>query len=334
MKKKRNINRGFTLGEFSLVIFVVAALGLFIYFAFLAPKKDGPKPVEKPHYECMTSASGLVPLKAVTTNPYNADIYANPQTLIRAGQAEFFKIYFVFDKQEEYYQIGTTPFSQQIQGWIKKNDGILWSHREALELKIKPDAQPIYIWENKAEIGDRDKVNYTQRTDILPATPYPVLQVDGHHYKIALTWQTKAWDKKGAAAGWTSPLQTPQDATVVCYITRNELGKRLETLLTTLKELQTKPYSDHPIIQLFKEDLGITFGQGLNLEDESIGFLKKVAGEAPKMPAVFQKHPEEIRGELQKVWQTFTRLRNFFEDNSNWDKGGGGWIPIDLIPGN
>lgn len=335
MRYKKNDKNGFSLGEVIIIIVVVGIVALLIFGVFGKKNDSKVKEPERTKYKCLTTESGLVPLKVVTANPNNVIVYNKPETGSQSGKAlGFFKAFFVFKEKGGFYQIGTDPLSEQTLGWIKKLDGIVWHHREALELKVKPNAQPIYIWENKADVNNTSKVNYEQRTDNSKRLRYPVLDVNGHHYKIALTWQTANWDKKGAAAGWTSPIKTPQDANVVCYITRQELETRLEKLLAILKELQTKPYSDHPIIQLFKEDLGITFGQGLDLEDESIGFLKKVAGEAPKMPAVFKKHPDEIRGELRKVWKTFTRLRVFFEDSSNWDNRGGGWIPIELIPGN
>ncbi len=335
MKRNRNSNRGFTLGEFALVLFVVFAVGYFIYSAFLQKKANETKDVEKPNYKSFTSKSGLVPLKVVTANPGEVDIYTNPDLASRSGKkVGFFETFFIFNKKDGFYQIGTDPFSEQTLGWIRKNDGILWDHREALQLKVNPHARPIYIWENKADIGHRRKVDYTQRLDNPRTIQYPMLEVNGENYKIALTWQTSTWDERGVATGWTSPIKTPQDATVVFYITRHELETSMEKLLTTLKELKNKPYSDHPIIQLFKEDLGLTFGQGLSLEDESLGFLKKVAGEAPRMPDVFKKLPGEVRGEFEKNWQTFMRLKNFLENQNNWDKRGGGWIPMELIPGN
>lgn len=333
MRYKKGNKSGFTLGEVIIIIVVVGIMALLIFVVF--GKKDDTEVKEelKTNYKCMTTESGLVPLKVVAANPKDVAVYNKPETGSRAmDTVKFFEKFFVYKKKNGFYQIGDDPLSGQTRGWIKKSNGIIWPHQEALDLKNN-NAQPIYIWEKKAEIGNVNEVDYEQRIDNPKSIPYPMLDVDGHHYKIALTWQTANWDSKGAAAGWTSTMQTPRDAEVVCYTTRKELETRLEKLLATIKELQTKPFSDHPIIQLFKEDLGITFGQGLDLEDQSIGFLKKVAGEAPKMPAVFQKHPDEIRGELQKVWKTFTRLRSFFEDSSNWDKRGRGWIPIELIPG-
>jgi hypothetical protein len=335
MKRKRNPQHGFTLSEFALTVFVVTALLLFIYFVFLKKAEPGVKPIEKPEYKCLTSNSGFIPLKVVISNPDKAKVYQDPETRLASKQRDlkFFKIFFVFKQENGLYPVVTHPFSGKTLGCIKKTDGIQWSHREALELKMKPNV-PVYIWENKKDIGDSGKAEYEQRTDVPIRQQYPILDTDGDRYQIALTWQTADWDGKGAGIGWTTSLKNPRDAIVVCYITRNELRERMDKLLATIKELRTKPYSDHPIIQLFKEDLGLTFGEGLNLEDESIGALKKMATEAPLMPEVFKKQPDEIRGELQKVWRTFTRLRAFYEDVDNWKKEGGGWIPLELLPGN
>jgi hypothetical protein len=334
MNRKNNSEKGFTFGEVVTVIVVIVIVALTIRLC--SGKKKDPRdvPPEKPKYKSLTSKSGLIPLKVVTTNPNNVVVYNNPHERSRSRNGlGFFTAFFILDKKNGFYKVGTDPFSEQSLGWIKMTDGIEWSHKEALELKINPNA-PVYIWKNKTEIGNIDKAEYEQRTDNPKRIPYPMLDADGDKYKIALTWQTQTWDGKGVDAGWTAPLKTPKDAEIVCYITRHELEKRMVKILATLKDLENKPYSDHPIIKLFKEDLGITFGKGLDLEDESIGFLKKIAEEAPKLPGIFEKQPAEIRSEFQKMWRTFDLLRAFYENSSNWDKRGGGWIPLKLIPGN
>jgi hypothetical protein len=335
MKRIKQHEKGYTLGEFTMLLVVLAVLGISIYYIFLDKKEPEPKPVEKPKYKCMTTNSGMIPLKVVIANPNNAEIYTKPNTASTRAQTqlEFFEKIYVFQQQNDFFQVGTDPFLEKTLGWIKRTDAIPWSHRQGLEFKYKPNV-PVYIWEKKDEIGDTGNADYQKRTDVAVYEQYPILEIDKSRYKIALTWQSGNWEEKGAATGWTDSLKTPGDATVVCYITKTELKERMEKLLAALKELQNQPYASHPIIQLFKEDLNITFGGGLNLEDESIGYMKKVAGEAPKMPAVFMKQPEEIRGELQKMWRTFTRLRAYYEDENNWKKRGAGWIPMELIPGN
>lgn len=332
MKKKNNPENGFTLLESIIIIIVIAVVLLVIFGFFLKKKEPGQKPPPKFRYKCMTSESGLIPLKVHTTNPNKAALYKNSDLNSASGnKSDFFQPFFVFEKKNDFYRIGPDPFSRKTIGWLHKSDVIEWSHRQALRLNVTANSPPVKIWKKKEDIG-KEKCDYEQRTDIAINTSYPILDWDGNHYKIALTWQSGSMDNRGAATGWTSEIRVPQQAEITCYITRNELKKRLEKLLAAIKDIKNKPRSDYPILQFLKLNLDSTFGRGLDLEDKSIETLKKMAGEAPKVPGVFKKHPTEIKMEIEKMLETFERLKEFYEQSKI--QGGGLWVPFDLIPGN
>ena len=345
--------KGFTLLELILVLVVIVLAVYFLFNVLGSNKKkdqainqpgeisqgngENPQTKElyKPKYKCLTpSNSQLIPLKVYTASPQNIYLYNEPKlSALTGSQLGFFKMFFVYDKKDGFYQIGHDPFSGNTLGWMLGSDVFEWSTREALELECKQNTNPKYIWEKEEDIG-KDNWKYKQRTDIDEIFRFPIMAAKGNHFKIALTWQTQTWDQKGVAMGWTSEIKTPDEAKIVCYLTRKELEERMTKLLAALKDLKNKPISDHPILKLFKEDLGITFGNGLDLENASIGFYKRVAEEAPEVPSVFRKLPTEIRNEYQRMMETFDRMRRFYENSSNWNERGGGWIPIELIPGN
>ncbi len=321
-----------------IITFIIIAVIVAIIIGMLDkpkyPRPEPPPPPPPPLYKCMTSKSGLVPIKVTISNQSDANLYSSPNIdSISGTKLQFFKIFFVFDKKNGFYEIGTNPLIKETDGWVSNSDVFEWTTREALKFKQVYSESPVLIWKNESEIGS-DNWLYKQRTDIETKMVFPILAAKGDHFKIVLAWQTESWDESGVDIGWTSGIETPTQAEIVCYISRKELMNHMKQLYNSIKEMRDKPYDIHPVIQLFKEDLGITFGNGLVLEEESIGFIKRIANEAPKVPDVFKKQPREVLNEYQHLNTKLQNMRRFYEDESNWNNQGGAWIPLSLIPGN
>lgn len=331
---------GYTAVGFIIILIIIAVI-VAVIIGFLNKPNGEPnrEPDEgdetpPPPYKCMTSKSGLVPIKVIISNEKDANLYRAPNINSFSGtKLKFFKMFFVFKKKSGFYEIGTNPIIQKTDGWVSGSDVFEWRTREALKFKKVNIESPVLIWEKENDIG-KDNWLYKQRTDIEIDTIFPILAAKGDHFKIAISWQTESWDESGVDIGWTSEIETPKQAAIVCYISRIELKNHMTQLYRSIKEMKDKPFDIHPVVQLFKADLGITFGNGLVLEEESIGFIKRVANEAPKIPDVFKKQPAEILNEYQRLVAKFEKMRTFYENNKNWNNQGGAWIPLALIPGN
>lgn len=323
---------GFTFGQLIIVVTIIVGIAFFL-IAFLGKKPSkmttaGMLP--KITYKCLSKSPDGIPIKVIVTPPRGAFLYksANIQSPSQKS-LRFFEIFYVYQKQNDFYQVGTDPLSGKTIGWVKRSDVLKWPHKFALHLKQNLNRPPIYVWEQKKDIGSGNW-KYIQRTDVEHYTPFPIFAVDGNYYKIAFIWQTGTLNS-GVVQGWTSEIRLPDDADIFCYITKKELKVLMSQLLGIIKIIKDGPYFDHPTIKFFKDNLGITFGRDMNIETEMRAFIKQVSGDPSKLTSHLAKYPKRIRNRLRPRINVFIKVEEFYEDIHNWDKEGRGWIQKELL---
>ena len=332
-------NKGFTLVELVACVTLVAFVGFLAFGLFgsvlggSSSQENSPvKLVKQSKYKSLTTESGLVPIKVVITNTKGATVYSRPSpSSSRSSNLEFFEHYYVFEQTAGFYRVGKNPYQAETLGYVKKSDALLWSTREALKLTPSSSGKTYYFWKNENEVGQIDKAHFMLDPDYIK--PLPILESVSGRYKVAVDFQSDDYSVDGAVVAWTSALSIPGDGVVLCQATKQELGRRIEGLQVAIRNLQTRPSSDDPIIKMYQEVLGITFGPEIDAEIDQPHILKLIAGEAPEVPKIFSKNPSELRSDTERMKRSLGRMVSFYQESQNWDEQSRSWVPIDFIPG-
>jgi hypothetical protein len=324
-----------------VTLVIVLLLAVLWYFAESCGKRESTetagttKPAAAPRYRCLTTPDGLVPVKAVIARPEGIDLRASPSESAGSVQhASAMASYVVVAKEGEFYHLGLDPRSAQGVGWVNRRDILLWTTKEGLQPnRDDPVNDPLLLWPDKRFIGNRNQKYYRQRAKAASEQPSPVLDVDGGRYQIAMRWQSTDYAERGIREAWTDRVAEPQDVRFYYFTTRDDVREMFERVNQSLLELTSGGASDHPLIAFFKEHVGMTVGEQIDMRENDLSMLQRVLRDLRNPISIAEKQPAEIRRDAERMKRDLRRLRDFYQNPDHWNAQGEGWLPRDHLPG-
>lgn len=331
-------SRGASCGEtLFLVLVIVLVVALIWSLATCGKKKpdDEASQTEPTPYRCLTTPDGLVPVKAVIANVDGLDLLASPSaTAERSRHAPAMASFVVVKQEGDFYQLGLDPKSDASVGWVNKRDILLWTTKEGLQ-PSRPDPQndPLLLWPEQKNIGNRNQKHYRQRPDAASEEPLPVLHADSGRYQVAAHWQSSDYANRGVRELWTDRVSEPQDVRFYYFTTKDDVRQMFERVNQSLLELSSGGASDHPLIAFFKEHVGMTVGEQIDLQENDLSMMQRVLRDLRNPISIAEKQPAEIKRDAERMKRDLRRLRDFYQNPDHWNERGEGWLPRDHLPG-
>lgn len=328
---------GRTTAEMIFAAVVFAALA-FVVYIFLRPGSSPPTaPVEaKRIYKTLTTADGMIPLKAVIVPRDGAILFSAPDAATATDRRlPMFESYFPLHRRGEFLDLSNDPTSEKSIGWVKASSALIWPTREALRPnKSNVDRKPLRLWRRREDVGNSALVAYDEDPEADPAKPYPVIDDAVGSYEIALTWQSADFANIGVDTAWTGRLDIPDDARFYYLTTREELKRRYEEMNAALLDLTGGKNSRNPLIQLLKSNINIATGDKIDSGDEDVGLLRRILRDLRNPLKIAAMQPSEVRRDSANMRRKLERLRRFYQNRDNWNERGIGWLPAEDLPGN
>jgi hypothetical protein len=313
-------------------------LAAFVYgiWLILLPG-DSPKPVEqkKPaRYRSMTTADGVVPLKALIANADGAPLFSNPRASARVPRRlDMFSMWFPFERRGDFIRIGSSALSDRTIGWVKANDVVMWTTKEGIAPNYaNASRRPFDLWKDVADAGKYGHADYRENEDF-DIEPYPVLASENGHYKVAVLYQNEEATKVAVDTAWTANLQVPAEARFYYLTTKPELKADLEELTTSILELNSGTSAEHPILQLLKKHVDVAVARDITTDEDDIGVLRKILQELRGPQSIAAMQPAELRRDAANMKKRLGDLKRFYEDKDHWNEQELGWLPSEMLPG-
>lgn len=340
---RSRFQRGATVGEVAFLLLVVGAvvIGLLTLLGRARKALQGERTdsaalaaVSPPAYKCLTTADKLVPIKAVIRDRNGSNLFSEASTDSTVlGKAKSFSIYVALAQQGDFVQLGTDSLSGKPAGWVRRNDILMWTTKEALRPnKANGERRPLRLWERKEAIGS-PKVTYEERLDADPSQPYPVLESDAGRYRIALTWQADDYRDQGVSTAWTDKVVVPDEVRFFYYTTRDELRGDFESVNQALLALDSGGNSEHPLVALLKPHVRVTVGEQIDLRGDDLPLFRRILRDLRNPISIAERQPADIKRDSERMKADLKHLRDFYQNNDNWNSQGEGWLPREYLPG-
>lgn len=339
---RSNTERGATIGE---VLFVLAALAVFVLIVVLILTKWGNSPstaatqhpaVAKLNYHCETTKDGLIPLKAVIAVYNGAPVYREASANSASGERlPMFESFFSIHEQGSFVELAGDPFSGKSIGWVERKHVILWATREAIKPnRGNPSRRLTNLWRRVEDVGREDKITFVEDPENDPPNPYPVLEAKNRSYHIAVPWQSEDFERVGVSTGWTDHLEVPDDVHFYYLITRTDLQHDLERLDDALLQLRSGPHAAHPIVSLLRGTAHVTVGEGIDDSSGDPTLIRRILRQLRNPLSITEKQPADIKQEGERMRLKLSKLRRFYNDQSNFNARGIGWVAREDLPAN